>query len=84
MFTSWRDGAWGENDWSGGVGGRGGQTLALVKMLTVPYLAAPFRPIPLAFQRTPLAQSQKSLSTSPAYAYGQFPGPASPHGLARA
>lgn len=61
MFTSWKDGAWGENDWSGGVGGRGGQTLALVKILTVPYLAAPFRPIPLAFQRTPLAQSQSPL-----------------------
>ena len=31
MFTSWRDGVWGENDWSGGVVGRGGQTLALSK-----------------------------------------------------
>lgn len=60
MFTSWRTARGGENDWSGGVGGRGGQTLALVKILAVPYLIS-IQAHPLAFQRTPLAQSQSPL-----------------------
>lgn len=61
MLTSWRGGAWGENDRMG-LRGRGGRTPALVNCaLTLLFHSGPS----LGFQRTLLVQSQSPLPLHP-------------------